>query len=294
MVDKVEKPQRSDSAIKSFTHQVAGHGKILRAQDDRMVFKPLNEREHQFYEGAIDHPLFRPFIPDYYGTLQLNGNADERVATDNQARKSSADLYICLENLLYGFENPCIMDVKLGVRLYDIDATPEKIAKMKAKAKERTVSQIGVMIGGISLPGRPAYEHKWLYKLTTDTITPDALVPYFAVAEESVGAEYRRFVIDQFIAEIKEYREVVKKSETRMVGSSLLLVYDASTKKYATFLAGNKSPSASSTISEDGDGALFDVRAIDFAHSHWVRGQGADEEYLFGLDNLIQLLSGLP
>ncbi|KAJ2392207.1 hypothetical protein GGI05_002731 [Coemansia sp. RSA 2603] len=237
--------------------------------------------------------MFKPFIPEYYGTLQLNGDTAKVDPPDNQTQKSSTDAYICLENLLYGFENPCIMDVKLGVRLYDVDAPPEKIAKMKIKAKERTVSQIGVMIGGISLPGRPAYEHKWLYKLTTDTIVPDALVPYFSVAEESVGADYRRFVIDQFIAEIKEYREVVKKSETRMVGSSLLLVYDASAKKYASFHSGDKSPSALSNVSEDSDDALFDMRAIDFAHSHWVHGQGADEEYLFGLDNLIKLLSGL-
>ncbi|KAJ1840452.1 Elongator subunit elp4, partial [Coemansia sp. RSA 2703] len=210
-------PAKDDSKLKTGKGTGAGCGSTPGRKDPlEMVFKPLNEREHRFYEGAIDHPMFKPFIPEYYGTLQLNGDTAKVDPPDNQTQKSSTDAYICLENLLYGFENPCIMDVKLGVRLYDVDAPPEKIAKMKIKAKERTVSQIGVMIGGISLPGRPAYEHKWLYKLTTDTIVPDALVPYFSVAEESVGADYRRFVIDQFIVEIKEYREVVKKSETRM------------------------------------------------------------------------------
>ncbi|KAJ2888374.1 hypothetical protein FB639_000679 [Coemansia asiatica] len=262
-----------------------------------MLFKPLAEREHSFYEEASNHPLLKSFIPQFYGTLKLNRDA----SSSNEILEEPGS-FICLENLVCGFENPCIMDIKIGTRTHDIDATPEKTARMEAKAKQRTTCRLGLTVLGMSRPGMPALKIDWADKLTTESVVSEALAPFFAPAESAVSPEYRRFIINQFIAEIKEYRDVIRSSETRMFSSSLLFVYDTSKSRYAAFLQ-KSVPEKSGMISCDDNSdsdqepenadALLDMKAIDFAHSHWVPGQGPDEQYLFGLDNLIRLLQQL-
>ncbi|KAJ2236960.1 hypothetical protein IWW45_001359 [Coemansia sp. RSA 485] len=261
-----------------------------------MLFKPLVQREHSFYEQAGKHPLLKSFIPEFYGTLQLN--KDPSNGTDIQEQPFES--LLCLENLVCGFESPCVMDIKIGTRMHDIDATPEKAARMKAKADERTAIKIGFAVSGMSQPGQPTRTMDWAIKLTTETVVTEALVPFFATAESAIGSEYRRFIINQFITEVKEYRDVIRSSETRMYSSSLLLIYDTSKSRYARFLQKNTSDHGKDQVQDENEDeepentdALFDMRAIDFAHSHWVPGQGPDEQYLFGLDNLINILQQL-
>ncbi|KAJ1887338.1 hypothetical protein LPJ66_009171 [Kickxella alabastrina] len=300
----------NETKLKDFSHQVAGHGGILHTEGDKILIKPMVERELKFYEQAANNPLIKPFLPEFFGTLQLSQGFSEKAEQsasfpinphDKETR--AEDTYICLENLVCHFENACIADIKLGTQLYDLDATPEKRARMEAKAMMRTTNLIGTSISGLSIPGKPAFDRKELSKLTLETMKTEALIPFFAVAEIAVSAEYRKFIIRQFITELEEYREVIRQCETRMFSSSVLLVYDASKGRYARFLEGGKGVycagtqrSDSGSNSEDGredvedSGALLDMRAIDFAHGHWVPGQGPDEKYLFGLDNFIRIL----
>ncbi|KAJ2840123.1 hypothetical protein J3B02_006267, partial [Coemansia erecta] len=60
------------------------------------------------------------------------------------------------------------------------------------------------------------------------------------MAETQVSPEYCRFVVEQFISEVEKYCDVVAKSETRMLCSSLLLAYDVSRSKYERYLTGDK------------------------------------------------------
>jgi 1D-myo-inositol-tetrakisphosphate 5-kinase/inositol-polyphosphate multikinase len=52
--------------------------------------------------------------------------------------------YIKMENLLAGYSKPCAMDIKMGTRSYDDNATPEKKAKMinMYPAREKTGFQV--------------------------------------------------------------------------------------------------------------------------------------------------------
>lgn len=44
---------------------------------------------------------------------------------------------------------PCIMDVKIGRRLYDDDATPEKTERMMRKSANSTSGTLGFRISGM-------------------------------------------------------------------------------------------------------------------------------------------------
>ncbi|KAJ2359259.1 hypothetical protein GGF43_000281 [Coemansia sp. RSA 2618] len=277
-----------------FEYQVAGHPGVLVVEGNEMIIKPLNRREQQFYEGANQSTDFKTFMPQYYGTL-------ERA----EPGSDPADVkeFICLENLVHGFEKPCVMDFKIGSQLYDIDATPEKRERMEQKAERTTSKRLGFVVTGMKVFGRPSAERDWCRGLTEETIVA-AISQYFSAAEEHVSARYRDYLIWQFVVEVTELLEVVQQAECRMYSSSVLFVYDASKVKYERMFPNEGADSDGRKIrgfaDRDSDGeenaaddSLLDMKAIDFAHSHWVPGQGPDEKYVAGLKKLIEVLQSL-
>ncbi|KAJ1822220.1 hypothetical protein LPJ60_002158 [Coemansia sp. RSA 2675] len=297
MADQAETAALCETQLEALEHQVAGHGGVMRVGDGKVIAKPLIQREQEFYEASAQCAKFKAFMPEYYGTLQQQvGGAADGNAT------AAGPSYICLENLTAGYEKPCIMDVKIGSRIYDIDATPEKAERMLKKAQESTTGSLGVRICGMIVPGAAEQPRDWFRKLTPETIR-DAFAMYFSAADSMVSAEYRRFVIKQFILEIEDLAAVVRSVETRMYASSLLFVYDASKARYDQLVSeGQCSSKSDSGDSDDSDDAeedeessdgLLDVKAIDFVHSHWVPGQGYDELYVSGLENLVEILRSL-
>ncbi len=62
--------------------------------------------------------------------------------------------FILLENLTSELKFPCIMDLKMGVRQYDDDATESKILSHKSKVAETTSGVLGLRITGIQVSKR--------------------------------------------------------------------------------------------------------------------------------------------
>ena len=54
-----------------------------------------------------------------------------------------------IENLLQGFREPSILDLKLGTRLYGDDATSQKKAQMIKTASITTTGSLGIRITGM-------------------------------------------------------------------------------------------------------------------------------------------------
>ncbi|KAJ1725748.1 hypothetical protein LPJ53_000009 [Coemansia erecta] len=258
-------PEIDVTKLADFRQQLAGHGGIQHTEDQSVLIKPLDPRENAFYEGVEKNSAFKPFTPAYFGTIRLDDSQQNDPAT-----------HLCIENLTKDFVAPCIADIKIGTRYHDLDATPEKKARAVKMASERTSSVLGYCFCGLGLPGKPFADRDWITKLDKDSVVTDALMPLFRVAENRVGREYRLTVLQKLIERISEYRDVIQKSETRMIGSSLLIIYESDPDRVKA-----------------SDGPQVDVRAIDFAHSHWLPGEGPDEQYLFGLDNLIQALTDI-
>ena len=58
---------------------------------------------------------------------------------------------IVLENLLFPFFKPNILDIKLGTVLYDETASPEKVARMQKTARETTSLETGIRLTGFQV-----------------------------------------------------------------------------------------------------------------------------------------------
>ncbi|KAJ1915079.1 hypothetical protein H4219_004507 [Mycoemilia scoparia] len=330
----METPLSNKSKFKSFEHQVAGHKGVMVDDDQLMVIKPSVAPEKLFYELAIPNTIFKQFIPEYYGVLkphngtaevgQLSQDCEGSVGCTSPAKRSKTSTteplqgivhgqeqeeYICIQNLLHGFAKPCVMDIKIGSRLYDDSADETKRQRMIKKALETTSSTLGFYVCGIkvqdpSSDASTSYDRPWCKSLTKITIRK----AFSAFFPESLGKEFRNYLINQFVLELKEYRDVVKNQDLKMYSSSLLFVYDSGLNRRNAFFSKNNVSCDADTrkdsevfINEDSeeegddakketDIALLDMRAIDFAHSSWTPGSKINTDYLEGLDKLIEIL----
>jgi hypothetical protein len=64
--------------------QVGGHKGVYATEDGSLVIKPALPLELQFYQSALlnrDFIPLQPFIPQFYGTLRLEGMVDLEAAT---------------------------------------------------------------------------------------------------------------------------------------------------------------------------------------------------------------------
>lgn len=121
-------------------------------------------------------------------------------------------------------------------------------------------------------------------------------------------------ILGGLLSDIEEIHDVLKDIELRMVGGSLLIVYEADWERAREGLrllreaeqraeaepSGDEHAEQEGEEEEDSDGSddedvvgpPFDVKLIDFAHTRLVPGRGPDEGVLRGLRTVIDLLKG--
>ena len=105
--------------------------------------------------------------------------------------------------------------------------------------------------------------------------------------------------------EITEIRQVFSCLEIRMVGASLLIIYEADWTRAEQSLTlfgeqNNEEDEDEDEDIDDGDdedesstkqpGPPFVVRLIDFAHTRLAPGEGPDKGVLLGMDTILKLL----
>lgn len=59
--------------------------------------------------------------------------------------------FTLLEDLTHSYDHPCVLDLKMGTRLYGDDATEERIQFHKAQSEMTTSCRLGVRIGGMQV-----------------------------------------------------------------------------------------------------------------------------------------------
>lgn len=159
-----ERPMASQCA--AFPYQIGGHHVILRhPHDNRLLVKPAFAKEVEFYTDAqgasTEDPSLWQLIPAFHGVTEVEPIGE----------------CIVLEDLTFGMANPSILDVKMGRRLYDDDASEEKVQRTMAKAALSTLLAVGFRVNGIRVwavphlnsPLRPSRAH-----LTDRTYSPFA------------------------------------------------------------------------------------------------------------------------
>lgn len=259
------------SAPDLFPHQVGGHHIIIRhpTRPD-CILKSYFPKEDLFYRIAQNHHQLASSISTYHGRINLKEYGD----------------CIILEDLTYRMEEPCILDVKIGRRLYDDDATPEKSERMRRKAASSTSSSLGFRISGMRsldpLDGHVVIRLKRCVRgISTDELTP-MMSAFFSRLER----EDAYWLVDQFIEQLRRIEEAVRETQSYLYASSILFLYDSENPR-----------------------EKWDCRMIDFVHSHiglgeeggggggndfiMSKGSGYDRNYLDGLKNLIDFIQRL-
>lgn len=56
-----------------------------------------------------------------------------------------------MEDLTFNMKCPCIMDIKIGRRLYDIDASLDKINRREIKSSQTTSGSLGFRLCGVKV-----------------------------------------------------------------------------------------------------------------------------------------------
>ncbi|XP_072883415.1 inositol polyphosphate multikinase [Hemitrygon akajei] len=220
------------------SHQVAGHkyGKSelgMLQHPDGTVLKqlqppPRGPREMNFYNmvfGSSCHDQvfleLRKFLPQFLGTWAPSTAPNE--------------LYLKLEDVTRCFSKPCIMDVKIGKKSYDPDASAEKIQQQISKYP--LMEEIGFLVLGMrvyqfSSDSYVAYDQHYGRGLTKETLK-DGLSKFF-----HNGNYLRKDAVASSIQEIKKILHwFERQSKLCFYASSLLFVYEGSSELRAT---GNK------------------------------------------------------
>ncbi|KAL5490637.1 hypothetical protein ACEPAI_5471 [Sanghuangporus weigelae] len=311
-----------ESAFHALRSQVGGHPGVLASDDNLLIVKSCLENEKKFYEllalGDERVEGLRRWIPRFYGTLRLEGRVavDAGIVPVPETEITS----IVLENVSSSFTQPNIMDIKLGTVLYEEGAPPEKRERMLATARETT--SLGT---GIRLTGFQVYDHTSSTSIITPksygksikaSELPDGIRRFFPLSSSPEGQGLPKAlllpIIRGVLKDVRAIRDALASTELRMVGGSLLIVYEADWDAARTALEANANSVAETTTtttnsagveegemgydseveSEEEEARAYAVRLIDFAHTRLTAGEGPDSGVLKGVDTTIRLLQG--
>ncbi|CAG2228302.1 IPK2 [Mytilus edulis] len=303
-----------------------GHIGCLEVNDGTILkhiqCPPYGQRELDFYEEIFkstdDKSLIelRSFVPEFHGVIPGE--------TNNGVSKHQ---YLKLENLIKKLSKPCVLDVKMGRKTYDPEASPEKVASQIAKfppALQLGYQFTGMLKFDIDKDKMVYYDKHFCRKFTVKTMKINGLGEFFRQ-----GKHYRKDYILAVIDKLKSIETwFLNQKKYAFYASSLLFVYNASvdssdthdivlcsegkeekldSKENKTIDKESESDinKTDDRLSEEGivetenmscnhtnpERSFVDIRMIDFTHV--FPSEDRDENYIFGLQNLIKHLQSL-
>jgi len=257
---------------------------------------------------------------------------------------------IVIENVAHGFRKPNIIDIKLGTVLYDDDASPAKKERTEIKTRCTTSGETGIRLTGFQVFGNRSSQPLVVPKDYGRSICAAELAAgiarVFPVHESmtnlpgahpggpmDVGLPVSLLlpILKAIKRSVQGLRGVLNSIELRLVGSSLLVVYEGDwdhaevgvqwLANRPASVTGDEGEREEEEICEDAEGEVEEVegseveseedddddeeeeedggsdcpcvvRLIDFAHTRRKPGQGPDPGVLKGLDTLLDLLDG--
>lgn len=266
--------------------QLAGHQGSFKAGDQGTILKKLCPKEEKCLLRLMKDDLFN-FVPHYKG--QVEGDENEK--------------FLQLQDLLKDFDNPCVMDCKIGVRTY----LEEELAKAKEKSKLRKDMYDKMVQVDPSAPTEEENRLKGVtkprYMVWRETISSTATLGFriegmkrgngisskdfkLIRTKDQVTNSIKSFldgfehVLPQYIQRLKDLKKALIKSEFfrihELIGSSLLFVHDSNKASVWMIDFAKTQPLP--------DGIKIDHK------SPWVVGNHEDG-YLIGVENLIQIFT---
>ena len=238
--------------------QGGGHGKIRKGlfpPATACIAKPLIPREETFYKRVQSTPLAE-CTPRYLGSRFVEGKP-----------------WLFLQDLTVGMTSPCIIDLKLGTRSFEVDAPPEKKLAQIEHMKNTTTASHAVRLIDARIRAGGVATHEW------DRIQGHGLTPgeFQAVLRTFLPGKRR----PEFVAGVMRIRQLLKAEleampKMRLYSASVLGLYDG-----------------------DQPDSKMVVALIDFAHAYLdIDAEGGnssesefDDNSLKGLQSLISFLT---
>ncbi|XP_050804421.1 inositol-trisphosphate 3-kinase B isoform X8 [Gopherus flavomarginatus] len=268
--------------------QLAGHAGSFKAAANGRILKKHCESEQRCLDRLMNDVL-KPFVPAYHGDVVKDG-----------------ERYNQMEDLLAEFDSPCVMDCKMGVRTY-LEEELTKARKKPSLRKDMYQKMIEVD------PNAPTEEENALHAVTKprymqwrETISSTATLGFRIEGikkedgtvnrdfkktrtKEQVTEAFREFtkgnrnILNGYLNRLKGIRDTLETSPFfkchEVIGSSLLFIHDQKEQAKVWMIDFGKT-----TPLPEGQFLQHNVP--------WVEGNREDG-YLWGLDNLIEILMEL-
>ncbi|XP_054839270.1 inositol-trisphosphate 3-kinase B [Eublepharis macularius] len=268
--------------------QLAGHAGSFKAAANGRILKKHCESEQRCLDRLMNDVL-RPYVPAYHGDIVKDG-----------------ERYNQMEDLLAEFDSPCVMDCKMGVRTY-LEEELTKARKKPSLRKDMYQKMIEVD------PEAPTEEENAQHAVTKprymqwrETISSTATLGFRIEGikkedgtvnrdfkktrtKEQVMEAFKEFtkgncnILNSYLSRLKGIRATLETSPFfkchEVIGSSLLFIHDKREQAKVWMIDfGKTTPLPEGQILQ---------------HSvPWVEGNREDG-YLWGLDNLIEILTEL-
>ncbi|RMZ88487.1 hypothetical protein DV736_g4283, partial [Chaetothyriales sp. CBS 134916] len=177
-------------------------------------------------------------------------------------KKLETGLAIAIENAAAGVERPCILDVKLGARLWADDAPLAKRQKFDNIARESTSGSLGFRVAGVKVwlgEGKTAQKENLSYmpaisrdenhftidehgyvgygkmygRMFNKDNVKDGFITFLGGLNDQgkLVRKHAKMVRDRFARELESIAFVLENEESRMYSASILLVYEGDDEK---------------------------------------------------------------
>ncbi|CAN6674968.1 inositol polyphosphate multikinase [Trichomonascus vanleenenianus] len=302
--------------------QAAGHEGIFQNDTGELFIKSNTAREElEFYQeiASRQDEEMQMITCAFLGILteqQIVNGAEEITHLVKEAEetqdlskiqrfiKPNKNTTIVLENALFGYTSPSVLDVKLGSVLYDDSASDEKRERLAKVSETTTSGSLSLRIAGMNVFDPETQTRNWHDKFFGRALTEQTVLDGFhKFFPESIELEKRRAICEGIKHELRFIHEVMSRKEIRLISSSVLIIYEGDPQAFDEKLEKGNLLAEKANDEEDDDDddeeeeeesyPLYTVKLIDFAHTSYCDNQGPDIQVLTGIQNLITIFTGL-
>eukprot|EP00210_Caulerpa_lentillifera_P006436 g6148.t1 len=233
------------------TNELNFYGKVFSEE-----FLEVNDEDEEEWSRRVE---LRRFVPTFYGCISLATTADRP--------------HLILQDVVYGYSKPCVMDVKIGYRTWYSSADERYNQRAKKKDSLTTQATIGFKICGWQVYDKIKRKFHRVSKSKCKTMSENQVheaLKKFADNKSGIGAMEVYSSCNGAISQLRELRNWFQNQGMfKFYSSSVLVTYDGD--------------------AECVEDLNVQIKLVDFAHTYPTEGT-KDRNFQDGLISFMQWL----